>query len=120
MDTPETYRCVKQKDQACNWVETEGIQHDFGLRARKFVTRLLSSAKVILYKVLKFDKYKRRIVRVYVDGKDLSQQLIRSGLAILKYLSLDPKDTKFYTPDRNFYDSLVLAEGLAKKEGLGF
>ena len=49
-----------------------------GKESKEQLTKLLRN-KVLRYKILKFDNYKRAICAVYVDDKDVSLEMVRLG-----------------------------------------
>lgn len=53
---------------------------DFGQRAKQFTSSLVFG-KVVTVNVGKIDRYGRSVGRVIVDGKDVSLELVRAGLA---------------------------------------
>jgi endonuclease YncB( thermonuclease family) len=53
---------------------------DFGERAKQFTSSLVFG-KVVTVNIGKIDRYCRSVGRVIVDGKDISLELIRAGLA---------------------------------------
>lgn len=53
---------------------------DFGSKAKRFTSDLVFQ-KEVLVKVKELDKYGRTVARVIVDGKDLSLELVKAGLA---------------------------------------
>jgi len=53
---------------------------DFGERAKQFTSSLVFG-KVVTVNIGKIDRYGRSVGRVIVDGKDISLELIRAGLA---------------------------------------
>ncbi len=76
-------------------VRLEGIDcpeggQDFSNRAKQFTSGLVFG-KVVTVKVTDLDNYGRMIARVYLDGRDVSLELVKSGLAWhFKRYSKDP------------------------------
>lgn len=52
----------------------------FGLEAKEFVFNEIKDKEVVI-KISDTDRYGRKIARVYYEGKDLSEELIRKGFA---------------------------------------
>lgn len=66
-------------------VRLEGIDcpekgQPFGTKAKKFTSGLVFS-KLVTVKVSTIDRYGRSVARVIIDGKDLSLELVKAGLA---------------------------------------
>jgi endonuclease YncB( thermonuclease family) len=66
-------------------VRLEGIDcpelgQDFGTRAKRFTSAMVFG-KDVQVKEISRDRYNRIVARVYVDGRDLSLELVRVGLA---------------------------------------
>jgi endonuclease YncB( thermonuclease family) len=76
-------------------IRLEGIDcpelgQDFGTRARGFTSAMVFG-KIVEVKEYNQDVFGRTVARVYVDGKDLSLELVKSGLAWhFKKYSSDP------------------------------
>jgi len=76
-------------------IRLEGIDcpepgQDFGTRARRFTSDMVFG-KIVEVKEYNQDVYGRIVARVYVDGKDLSLELVKAGLAWhFKKYSSDP------------------------------
>lgn len=66
----------------------------------------LIKGKVLRYEVIKYDRYNRAICRVFVNNKDISLEMVRSGYAFVYYR---------YCTDSNFFR----AEKEAKRKKLG-
>jgi len=76
-------------------IRLEGIDcpelgQDFGTRAKQFTSAMVFG-KDVQVKEYNLDMYSRMVARIYVDGKDLSLELIKGGLAWhYKRYSSDP------------------------------
>jgi micrococcal nuclease len=76
-------------------IRLEGIDcpelgQDFGTRARRFTSDMVFG-KIVEVKEYNQDIYGRTVARVYVDGKDLSLELVKAGFAWhFKKYSSDP------------------------------
>lgn len=88
----------------------------FGLSAKQYTTQKLQDAKEIYLQSDKldslFDSTERRrlLAWIWVDGELLNYQLVRLGLATVKYVNNDKMA---------YLKALKEAEKQAKKEGLG-
>ena len=92
----ETYigRCVGVSDGdtisvmhngRANKIRLEGIDcpelgQDFGMRAKQFTSAMVFG-KDVEVREFNLDRYGRTVARVLVDGKDLSLELVKAGLA---------------------------------------
>ncbi len=83
----------------------------FANEAATKTCNLLSNASAITleYEIERYDRYNRTLAWVWVDGSLLQEDLIKEGLAEVKYLYGDYKYT----------DILKIAENLAKKDNIG-
>ena len=76
-------------------IRLEGIDcpelgQDFGTRARRLTSEIVFG-KIVEAKEYNRDAYGRIVARIYIDGKDLSLELVKAGLAWhLKKYSSDP------------------------------
>jgi micrococcal nuclease len=73
------------KDGRAVKIRIEGIDcpelgQDFGMAARRFTSTLVFG-KVVSVKEYTRDQYERIVARVYIDGQDLSLEIIKAGLA---------------------------------------
>jgi micrococcal nuclease len=91
-------------------VRLEGIDcpelgQDFGTRAKQFTSSMVFR-KTIVVKECSKDIYGREIVRIYVEGLDLSLELVKAGLAwYFNAFTSDP--------------ALAAAEKAARKQKIG-
>ena len=91
-------------------VRLEGIDcpelgQDFGTRAKQFTSSMVFR-KTIVVKECSKDIYGREIVRIYVEGLDLSLELVKAGLAwYFNAFTSDP--------------ALAAAEKAARKQEIG-
>lgn len=91
-------------------VRLEGIDcpelgQDFGTRAKQFISSMVFR-KTVVVKECSQDTYGRMVVRVYVDGVDLSLELVKAGLA-------------WYYNAFNSDPALAAAEKAARKQEIG-
>lgn len=117
VDTPEPTLCLRKGDE-CEFVPTTGLQYYYAKLATDFVRSLFQKAKFIFWKRINFDRYKRQISRVNVDGEDLSILLVKNGYAQVKYIDKNQK-SKYYYEDFGFIDSLLAAQEQAKSSEVG-
>lgn len=86
---------IKTRFLAINTPESTTKKEPFGKEASEYTCNKLSSAKKIELEYdensTKTDKYDRHLVWVYVDGKLLQEDLIKEGLAEVKYIYGDYK-----------------------------
>lgn len=110
VDTPE----MKEEDGT----NTKGIIHAFAKRARNFSQYLISRSKTIKIKKISEDKYQRKVIKLFINDKDLGKELISNGLAIVRYISLDVKNP-FFTKDKIYYKELLDLEIEARNKKIG-
>jgi len=79
---------------------------DFSQKAKQFTSTLVFG-KTVQVKPVDIDRYERTVARIYIGEKDLSVELVRSGLA-WHYIQYAPNDKE-----------LAEAEALAKSAGIG-
>jgi len=79
---------------------------DFSQKAKQFTSTLVFG-KTVQVKPVDIDRYGRTVARIYIGEKDLSVELVRSGLA-WHYIQYAPNDKE-----------LTEAEALAKSAGVG-
>lgn len=92
-------------------IDAPELNQFFGVESRNSL-RLLALSKEVQIETLKYDKYKRLIGRVMVDGKDLNLEQLKSGAAWV-YLAYS---ASLKRQDRNIY---INAESNAQLDGLG-
>lgn len=113
VDTPETF------DSKNNFQPTKGIQYFYGSWAKAFTTNLLLNNYVTI-NTHKKDKYQRPIAKVTLDNnKDLGIELVKNGLAIVRFISAN-KNNPFFYHDLNYIDQLNNAQSDAQKQRNGF
>ncbi|MGZ9413340.1 thermonuclease family protein [Mycoplasma sp. Z386] len=110
IDAPE----IKDRDG----VETKGNKHYYALLARNFLRKQIDK-KEIQIQIIKKDKYKRNVSKIFINNIDIGRQLLRNGLVIVRYISID-KTSPFYTEDIDYYDQLLSDFHYAQKNKLGF
>jgi len=78
-------------------IDSPEISQKGGKESKEQLTKLLRN-KVLRYKILKFDKYKRAICAVYVNNKDVSLEMVRLGYSTVyqKYCS----SSVFYSAEK--------------------
>lgn len=85
----------------------------YGLEASNFTCEALTNAKTIRIELDKnsdkYDKYKRLLAWIFVDEKLLQEELLKNGLAEIKYIY----------GDYSYLDKLESVELIAKTNNLG-
>lgn len=65
------------------------------------------------------DKYKRQVAKVKNKSNDLGILLVKNGLAIVQYISLN-RNNLFYTKDKNYFFDLIENQKYAIENKKGF
>ncbi len=111
VDTPESF------DSTRNFNSTKGIQKFYASKATNLSSKIILNKKVIL-ETWKLDFYNRVITKVKYKNFDLALELLKNGLARVKYIS--PIDSSFfYYPDTDYYNQLLKIEINAKLNKVG-
>ena len=111
IDTPESF------DSSHNFHPTIGIQKFYASKATDLSSKIILNKKVIL-KIWKLDFYNRVITKINYQTFDLALELLKNGLARVKYIS--PIDSNFfYYPDIEYYNQLSKIEIHAKINKVG-
>ncbi|MCT4469353.1 thermonuclease family protein [Mycoplasma sp. HS2188] len=126
IDTPETH-----KYQNGTFVDTDGIQYEYGKRAEQFTTSILQMPNIEIYIVPQKTKtgddqirdiYGRIISINYIKINNkwinLNTELVRLGFARKAYISLKPSST-FFTTNQAYYYELSSAQEYAMNNKLG-
>ncbi|PAK21702.1 hypothetical protein CJJ23_01025 [Mycoplasmopsis agassizii] len=91
----------------------------YAKQAKEFTSNLILN-KNIKYKLIKQDKYKRSVAKVFTNNNlDLAKKLISEGLAILAYFSTNKKDFYYYD-DEKYYKELLQEQSNAQINKKGF
>ncbi|WP_153019332.1 thermonuclease family protein [Mycoplasmopsis gallinarum] len=94
----------------------------YGQKAKQELIRLLKW-KVIKIKILKIDKYQRKVVILKnYQNVDVAMQLLKKGLARVKYVSLYKYSKPYWIVDDKlieYYYKMVNLENEARKLNLG-
>ncbi|MBN0919140.1 thermonuclease family protein [[Mycoplasma] gypis] len=119
IDTPESRKKVND-----TWIETTGIEKNFATKAKNFTLQRLKENNFVFFvdTDLKQDKYGRSLAKIYLDDKRqkmLNVELVKNGLALQYYISLNPKNI-YYTKDVDFYLLLQNAQLEARVNKRGF
>jgi endonuclease YncB( thermonuclease family) len=86
-------------------IDCPELSQDFGTRAKQFTSSMVFR-KTVIIKEYSRDTYGRMVVRVYIDGLDLSLELVKAGLAwYFNAFTSDP--------------ALAAAEKAARKQKIG-
>lgn len=103
---------IKARFLAINTKESTNKIEKYGKEASNFTCKYLSDAKLIEIEYdinsIKFDKYERHLVWVFVDEKLLQDLLVKEGLAEIKYIYGNYK----------YLETLKNSENYAKKNKL--
>ncbi|WGI36729.1 thermonuclease family protein [Mesomycoplasma lagogenitalium] len=110
IDTPEI------KDQ--NHRKNDGLKYTYAIQARSLLKVLIENQNINIEKI-SLDKYNRIVSKAYYNNQDISKEMLKNGLAIIKYISIDVK-SPFYTSDFNYYSELKETMFNAMKEKRGF
>ncbi|MBN3534868.1 thermonuclease family protein [Mycoplasma procyoni] len=110
IDTPE----IKDRQG----VETKGQTHIFAKNARAFLWDKILNKKVNIVPIT-HDKYGRNVSKILIDNEDVGLEVLKNGLAIVRYISEDRK-SPFYTNDREYYKKLLDASFYAQVNKKGF
>ncbi|MBU4689525.1 thermonuclease family protein [Mycoplasma zalophidermidis] len=116
IDTPET---KKSNNSVAD------LENFFAQKAKVEVIKLLNKKPIKIVKITE-DKYKRWICKVFNhNDKDIALNLLKSGLARVKYISKNRKNINYWTNDYEniqYLNELKKSENLAKttKKGLWF
>ena len=112
IDTPESF------DKDNNFERTTGIRQLYASRAKSFSTNWLFHKKIHISFSGK-DKYGRSVAIVKDNNSNLCVELVKRGLAIIQYISVDPK-SPFYTTKFSYYEELLKAqyEATINKRGI--
>lgn len=111
IDTPE----IKDK----NGNLTKGMIQSYAKQAKNFTINFIKKSPDLKINFIQEDAYKRKVVKVFGNNFDLAKELVKNGLAIVRYISLDQK-SPFYTLDINYYGELLNLELEARKNKQGF
>ncbi len=104
-DTIKVLRGGKTLKIRLEGVDCPEYGDDFSARAKKFTANMVLG-KVVTLRVKETDRYGRLVARVFIDGQDVSVELVRAGLAWhYKRYSADP--------------ALAKAESNARAAGIG-
>ncbi|WP_156768861.1 thermonuclease family protein [[Mycoplasma] mobile] len=113
VDTPEKFHYWE------NNIESNGLEYFFAIEAKKFTESFFNSLREIIISPKSKDKFGRLIARIQNNKKDLALEIIKNGLGIVQYVSLDKK-SPFFTRDTNYFYSLLEAQNIAIKLKKGF
>jgi len=112
VDTPEA------NDQFHDFETTTGIESVYAGLATNFTKELIEHKNVTI--IDEGDgKYGREAGQVIINGKNLSIELVKNGLARVAYISSDSR-SKYFNPDFSFYRKLLDAQHEAYINKMGF
>jgi len=79
-DTISVMKSGKAIKMRLEGIDCPELGQDFGTRAKQFTSAMVFK-KIVSVKEYSQDIYGRTVVRVYIDGQDLSLELVKAGLA---------------------------------------
>ncbi|VEU59720.1 Thermonuclease precursor [Mesomycoplasma neurolyticum] len=98
---------------------TKGEKRFYAEKAKHFLKMWTKKHTNFQYKQIAKDKYGRIVAKLYDENNDFATEILKEGLAIFEYISLDQKD-KYYTKDKNYFNQLVQAQKFAMQNQKGF
>lgn len=109
VDTPEITN---------DFFNASSAQEIYGEYATHFAKERLLNKDVVIQR-MSFDKYNRQVAKIFIDGKDFATTLLENGMAIVRYISITPKNP-FFTSDFDYYKQLIDAQlkGFKNKVGI--
>lgn len=109
VDTPEITN---------DFFSASSVQEMYGEHATNFAKEQLFNRDVIIQRI-SVDKYNRQVAKIFINGKDFATSLLENGMAIVRFISITPKNP-FFTSDFNYYKQLLEAqlEGFKNKVGI--
>lgn len=96
---------------------SSGIKKIFAIKARDFLNQLLIKGNTRILE-LSIGYYGRSVCKVWSGQQDVAVSLLKKGLAIVKYFSIDPKN-RFYSSDFQYYKILLDAQHYAFENKIG-
>lgn len=112
VDTPEI------SNQFDGFQTTVGLEQIYAVEGRDFVRRLILHKNVHIL-VEANDPYNRKVARIEFNGKDLSNELVKNGLARVAYIDVN-KSSPYFTDNYEYYKRLLINQKFAKDSKLGF
>lgn len=96
--------------------KTTGVRYYFANQAKLILSDLILYKKVKI-KVIKKDKYGRKVVQISINSTEISQKMVSLGLAKVAYISSNKKDY-FYYSDQEFIEELYKLQQQAMLDNL--
>ncbi|MCS4536672.1 MULTISPECIES: thermonuclease family protein [unclassified Mycoplasma] len=113
IDTPETKK-------AHNVIAT--LENAYAQKAKQALIKLLNN-KPIKIQIISIDRYNRLVARVWnYQNIDANIYLVSNGLARVKYLDKKRSNINYWNNNwkiKAYYDKLVAAESMAKRNKIG-
>ena len=94
-----------------------GVKKIFAIKARDFLNQLLIKRDIRILE-LSIGYYGRSVCKVWSGQQDVAISLLKKGFAIVKYVSINPKN-RFYSTDFKYYKLLLDAQHYAFKNKVG-
>ncbi|WP_254427689.1 thermonuclease family protein [Mycoplasma sp. 1654_15] len=110
VDTPE----IKPKNNV-RFINTKRANY-YATKARNFSKKFLEKWSNWAYiTIISKDPYGRFVGKIEVGQKDLASELLKNGLAILRYFQVDKPKKKYYYPNyKNLYTDYINLQNEAK------
>lgn len=102
----DTYIVDFTKTVRLQGVDCPEIEQEYGLEAKNYVSELLLHKKIVLID-LKKDKYNRTISKIYINGQNLTELLIKKGIGW---------HYSYY--HKSYYLAVIEREAIKNKRGL--
>lgn len=103
IDAPEMGRFSKKSYQ-----KTSGMEYFYANKAKQYLADLIEQ-KVVQIKIIKNDKYNRKVANIWINFNNISIKLVENGFARVYYISKNKKDY-FYYWDSTFIDKLYKSQ----------
>lgn len=112
VDTPET------SSQYNNFQSTEGIEKIYAFEATTFTKKLILRKEVQIH-LISTDIYGRSVARIIINGKDLSIELVKAGLARVAYIDVEPNSI-YETNNFKYFINILNEQRKARINKMGF
>lgn len=84
----------KQEKLRFAHIDAPEKNQEYGLEAQKFLSNMIDGREITVY-VLNTDKYGRKVVDVYYDGRYINAEMVKNGYA-WHYKTFDKKGSDIY------------------------
>ena len=113
VDTPEL-----SYFEGGTWKESTSIEHKWGILARDYVKNAFASRQITKMWHMWAHTFNRNVASLMFGMSDVAIEILKKGLGVVRYINLRPGN-KFFTPDTNYYNSLIQAQEEAKRNHKG-